>query len=120
MSNHVLNQPILYTQKLTAFYGDFQALFGIDFHLNIGETVAIIGSNGAGKTTFLRSITGLLCNEPSSVKFSGQPIGASSPDEIVKLGIAMVPEGRQLFPSLSVEENLRMGSLSGRSGQWDL
>ena len=120
MSNHVLNQPILYTQKLTAFYGDFQALFGIEFHLNIGETVAIIGSNGAGKTTFLRSITGLLCNEPSSVKFSGQPIGASSPDEIVKLGIAMVPEGRQLFPSLSVEENLRMGSLSGRSGKWDL
>ena len=115
-----MTQAILSTHQLTAFYGDFQALFGIDFELNAGETVAIIGSNGAGKSTFLRSITGLLSNEADSVQLAGQSIGSLAPDEIVKRGIAMVPEGRQLFPSLSVEENLRMGALSGRKGKWNL
>lgn len=115
-----MTHPILSTHGLTAFYGDFQALFGIDFELNSGETVAIIGSNGAGKSTFLRSITGLLPNAQDSIDFNGRAIGADAADAIVKSGIAMVPEGRQLFPSLSVEENLKMGALSGRSGQWNL
>lgn len=111
---------LLSTQGLLSHYGDFQALYGIDFELNSKETVAIIGSNGAGKSTFLRSITGLIQNSPEMVSFSGNAIGDKAPDEIVKLGIAMVPEGRRLFPSLSVEENLLLGNYAKRSGKWNL
>ena len=111
---------LLETHALVAGYGDFQALFGIDLRIEEGETVAIIGANGAGKTTLLRAITGLLRAEPERVRFAGRPIGSLPPSQIVRLGIAMVPEGRRLFPSLSVEENLRMGEQSHRSGAWTL
>jgi branched-chain amino acid transport system ATP-binding protein len=95
---------------LRAFYGDFQALFGVDVTVNVGETIALIGANGAGKSTFLRAITGLLRTEPESVLLDGEPIGGRSPAEIVRLGVAMTPEGRRLFPSLTVEENLAIGA----------
>jgi len=111
---------LLATHDLTAFYGDFQALFGIDFAVAESETVAIIGSNGAGKSTFLRSITGLLGSAADSVTFEGQAIGDMPANGIVKLGIAMVPEGRRLFPSLSVAENLQMGGYCRRRGYWNL
>lgn len=111
---------LLKTTNLLSHYGDFQALYGIDFELNSKETVAIIGSNGAGKSTFLRSITGLIQNAPDMVTFNDSAIGGAAPDDIVKLGIAMVPEGRRLFPSLSVEENLLIGNYSKRSGKWNL
>jgi branched-chain amino acid transport system ATP-binding protein len=111
---------LLRTQNLSAFYGDFQALFGINISVEQGETVAIIGANGAGKTTFLRSVAGALANEPESVVFDGTPIGHKTPHEIVRLGIAMVPEGRRLFSSLSVEENLLLGTHSERAGPWNL
>lgn len=111
---------LLRTRALTSHYGDFQALFGVDFDIVAGEVVAIIGANGAGKSTFLRSLVGLNRVGSAMVEWEGQPIGGVPPYEIVRRGIALVPEGRRLFPSLSVEENLRLGADPGRSGPWDL
>jgi branched-chain amino acid transport system ATP-binding protein len=112
--------PLLQTRGLTAFYGDAQALFGIDFELAEGETVAIIGANGAGKSTFMKSIVGLIKTRAEQIRFKGQAIGALAPGDIVKRGIALVPEGRRLFPSLSVQENLLMGASARRAGPWNL
>jgi branched-chain amino acid transport system ATP-binding protein len=111
---------LLATQNLSAFYGDFQALFDINVAVEQGETVAIIGANGAGKTTFLRAVAGALRTAPDMVMFGGKPIGHLTPHDIVRLGIAMVPEGRRLFPSLTVEENLLLGGHSERPGPWSL
>ena len=111
-------EPVLATHELTAFYGDFQALFGIDVHVGRGETVAIIGANGAGKSTFLRSVVGQLASAREQVTFEGAPIGHLPAHEIVRRGVALVPEGRLLFPSLSVEENLRLGAYGKRTGPW--
>jgi len=112
---------LLETRGLTAFYGDFQALYGIDMMLDKGETVAIIGANGAGKSTFLKSVAGLIHGATDSVLLDGAPIGAKPAAEIVKLGIALVPEGRRLFPSLTVEENLRIGGYGRKArGPWTL
>ncbi|WP_036047881.1 ABC transporter ATP-binding protein [Bradyrhizobium sp. Tv2a-2] len=113
--------PLLETHNLVACYGDFQALYGIDTTLERGETIAIIGANGAGKSTFLKAIAGLIRGATDSVVFDGQPIGARSAAEIVKLGIALVPEGRRLFPSLTVEENLLIGGYGRKTaGPWTL
>src|SRR5262249_40101881 len=111
---------LLRTRGLCAFYGDFQALFDIELAVEEGETVAIIGANGAGKATFLRCVAGALSCGAAMVEFDGRPIGALSAHEIVRLGIALVPEGRKLFPSLSVEENLLLGAYCGRGGAWSL
>ena len=111
---------LLQTCALSAFYGDAQALFGIDFEVAAGEIVAIIGANGAGKSTFMKSVAGLVKAEPAQVRFDGAPIGGLSPGAIVRRGIALVPEGRRLFPSLSVEENLLMGAAAQRRGSWNL
>lgn len=111
---------LLATTGLTAFYGDAQALFGIDFELGAGEMVAVIGANGAGKSTFMKAVTGLVKTAPHGIRFAGEPIGGLPPGEIVKRGIALVPEGRRLFPSLSVEENLLMGGYSKRAGPWTM
>ncbi len=111
---------MLEAKRLESFYGDFQALFGIDFHVNKNEVVALIGANGAGKTTTMRTICGLLSCDTDMVRWNDQPIGHLRADQIAKLGIAMVPEGRQLFPSLSVEENLKIGGQAKRSGAWNL
>lgn len=111
---------LLSTHALEAFYGDAQALFGIDFTLGQGEVIAIIGANGAGKSTFLKCLTGLVRTPRAAVQFDGEAVGGLPPGEIVRRGLALVPEGRRLFPSLSVQENLQMGSLSRRSGPWNL
>ena len=105
---------------MQAFYGDAQALFGVDFTLAQGELVAIIGANGAGKSTLLKCLTGLVRAPRDAVRFKGETIGGLPPGEIVKRGLAMVPEGRRLFPSLSVEENLLIGGLTRRAGPWNL
>lgn len=112
--------PLLSTHGLQAFYGDAQALFGIDFELARGEVVAVIGANGAGKSTFLKALAGLVKVPREAVRHEGVGIGGLPPGEIVRRGIALVPEGRRLFPSLSVEENLRMGAAAGRPGPWNL
>jgi len=111
---------LLRTHDLKAFYGDAQALFGIDFELSRGEVVAIIGANGAGKSTFMKAVTGLVRAPAEQIRFDGAPIGGLPPAEIVRRGIALVPEGRRLFPSLSVEENLLMGAVAKRPGPWNL
>jgi branched-chain amino acid transport system ATP-binding protein len=112
---------LLSTHGLTAQYGQFKALFGVDLHVDPGECVAIIGANGAGKSTLMRSITGVLCNAPEMILHTGTPIGALPADQILQRGIAMVPEGRKLFPSLSVEENLLIGGQVRKgSGRWSL
>ncbi len=112
---------LLEVQNLTAHYGDFQALFGVDISLEDGETVAIIGANGAGKTTLMRSIAGVLINGVNTVTLDGAPIGNATADEIMAQGVAMVPEGRKLFPSLSVEENLMIGTYGRKTtGHWNL
>lgn len=112
---------LLKIQNLEAYYGDFQALFGVEMTLEKGETIAIIGANGAGKTTTMRSVSGQLNNAPSSVQLDGKDIGHLPAPEIAKLGISMVPEGRKLFPSLSVEENLLIGECGrGDQGPWNL
>jgi branched-chain amino acid transport system ATP-binding protein len=111
---------LLRTRGLRAFYGDFQALFDIDVTVEEGETIAVIGANGAGKTTFLRAIAGALPCGAAMVEFDGRPIGALTAHQIVRYGIALVPEGRKLFPSLTVEENLLLGAYCGRAGAWNL
>jgi branched-chain amino acid transport system ATP-binding protein len=113
--------PLLETRDLRAHYRGFQALFGLNTRVEEGDTLAIIGANGAGKSTYLKSIAGLLHNDPWSIVFDGQPIGGLSAARIMQLGVALVPEGRRLFPSLTVEENLQVGDY-GRpaAGPWNL
>ena len=98
---------LLETHALQAFYGDFQALFGIDLSVEDGETVAIIGANGSGKSTFLRAVTGMRPATGQSISFDGTQIAGLRANRIHHLGLAMVPEGRRLFPSLTVEETSR-------------
>jgi branched-chain amino acid transport system ATP-binding protein len=111
---------LLQARSVTASYGDAQALFGIDLDMDAGEVVALIGANGAGKSTFLKTITGMLAPSAGEIRLDGERIDRVEAADIVARGIAMVPEGRRLFPSLSVEENLQMGALSRRSGTWNL
>ena len=113
-------EPILSIAGLDAHYEDFQALYGVDLTVELGEVLAVIGANGAGKTTLLRSIAGLIRNSSEQIVFREQPIGAMRADRVATMGIAMVPEGRQLFPSLNVEENLLIGGRVSRAGPWSL
>jgi branched-chain amino acid transport system ATP-binding protein len=112
---------LLHIAGLTAHYGDFQALFGVDMTLTEGQTVAIIGANGAGKTTLMRAITGVAKVTAGTVSLAGDDITRVPAPQILTRGIAMVPEGRRLFPSLSVEENLLIGAHARRgNGYWTL
>ncbi len=112
--------PLLETSSLEAFYGDFQALFGLDIAVDEGETVAMIGANGAGKSTFLQALSGLNDHKKGAVRFAGQDITTLRADLISRLGVGLVPEGRMMFPSLTVEENLMMGLCTDRKGPWTL
>jgi len=112
--------PLLAVRHLDAFYGDFQALFDLSVDVQAGEAVAVVGANGAGKSTLLSSIAGLIRTKPDAVTFDGAAIGGMPAHAIAARGIALVPEGRALFPSLSVEENLLIGGQLKRPGYWNL
>ncbi len=109
------NAPLLELNEIEAAYGDFQALFNITLKVNRGEIVTLIGANGAGKTTTLRVISGLLRANKGAVNFDGHDISRLPVHEIVALGITHVPEGRQLFPYMTVEEHLALGAYSKRT-----
>jgi len=106
---------MLKVDKINVFYGDLQALWDVSFEVNEGEKVVIVGANGAGKTTTLRTISGLLRPRSGSIEFLGKRIDKLPPHEIVELGIAHVPEGRRLFPRMTVLENLEMGAYTKRA-----
>jgi branched-chain amino acid transport system ATP-binding protein len=108
----------LTVSDLQVFYGEFQALFGISLDVNVGETVAIIGANGAGKTTLLRTIAGALKPAHGEISYRGSSIVGQPAYALSKRGIALVPEGRRIFPSLTVKENLTLGAFGGRQGEW--
>ena len=101
---------MLELKDINARYGAFQALFGVSMRVDAGEAVAVIGANGAGKTTLLRVISGLLPASAGQMTMEGLDLRATPPHRIIEAGIAHVPEGRRLFPRLTVEDNLRMGA----------
>jgi branched-chain amino acid transport system ATP-binding protein len=101
---------MLEIEGLCAGYGDIQILHGVSLSVGQGEVVSLVGANGAGKTTTLRAISGIVAIRDGDVRFEGQSLGKMAPADIVRLGIAHVPEGRQLFPHMSVAENLQMGA----------
>jgi branched-chain amino acid transport system ATP-binding protein len=113
-------ERLLEVRALDAHYGDFRALFGVSMDVAAGEVVAVIGANGAGKSTLLKSIAGMMHSRRDAILFEGEPIGDIPAHGIVARGIALVPEGRRLFPSLSVEENLLIGGQLSRPGRWNL
>jgi branched-chain amino acid transport system ATP-binding protein len=116
-----MSEPLLLAvRQLDAFYGDFQALFDLSVDVQAGEAVAVVGANGAGKSTLLSSIAGLIRTKPDAVTFDGAAIGGMPAHAIAARGIALVPEGRALFPSLTVEENLLIGGQLKRPGYWNL
>jgi branched-chain amino acid transport system ATP-binding protein len=111
---------LLEVRALDAHYGDFQALFGVTLGVAEGEVVAVIGANGGGKSTLLKCIAGAMPGRRDAIVFAGTPIGDLPAHAVVAQGIALVPEGRRLFPSLTVEENLLVGGQLGRPGPWNL
>jgi branched-chain amino acid transport system ATP-binding protein len=115
-----ISAPLLAVRALDAFYGDIQALFGVSIDVTAGEAVAVIGANGAGKSALLKSIAGALRSKPDAIVFDGAPIGGLPAFAVAARGIALVPEGRGLFASLSVEENLLIGGQLKRAGPWTL
>jgi branched-chain amino acid transport system ATP-binding protein len=110
----------LVVENIEVFYGEFQALFGVSLEITGGETVAVIGANGAGKTTLMRAICGMLTPRTGRIIYRGEVISGQSPYRLTHKGIAMVPEERHIFPSLTVEENLKIGAYSRRKGAWSL
>lgn len=109
---------LLEVSELSVGYGKSRVLFDVSFRVGQDELVALIGGNGAGKSTLLRCISGLLRPWSGTISFEGNRIERLAPDRIVRLGIAQCPEGRRVFPEMSVRENLRMGAYARRDG-WE-
>jgi branched-chain amino acid transport system ATP-binding protein len=115
-----MSDVLLSVENLEAWYDDAKVLHGLTFDLKKGQVLSLIGANGAGKSTLLKSICGLLPKKTGEVRFKGEAIHTLTANEIVAKGIALVPEGRRLFASLSVEENLILGGQVKRKGRWSL
>jgi branched-chain amino acid transport system ATP-binding protein len=115
-----MTSPLLEVESLDAHYGVFQALFGVSLEVAEGESVAVVGANGAGKSTLLKTIVGLLAAAPEAVRLEGEPIGGQPTDRIAERGVFLVPEGRRIFATLTVEENLLIGAHTRRAGPWNL
>jgi branched-chain amino acid transport system ATP-binding protein len=113
-------QPLLQIRELTVHHGQLRALHEVSLTVGAGEVQAMIGANGAGKTTLLRAISGLKAPTSGSILFDGADVSALRPERRVARGIVMVPEGRRLFPSLTVEENLQVGAAYARKGPWSI
>jgi branched-chain amino acid transport system ATP-binding protein len=107
---------LLEIANIETWYGPIPALRGVSLALEQGGIVAVLGANGAGKTTLLRTIAGIVDPRVGAVAFAGQPIHGRDPDKIVRLGVSLVPEGRQIFPFLSVAKNLAVGAFARRDG----
>ncbi len=106
---------MLELEEVSVFYGDLQAVHGVSLAVRPGEIVTLVGGNGAGKTTTLRTISGLLHPRGGRIRFDGRRIDRLPPDRIVEHGVVQVPEGRKLFPSLTVRENLELGAYTRRA-----
>ena len=106
------HEVVLQVEGIDVAYGDVQVLWGVSFEVRAGEILVLVGANGAGKSTTLKTISALLTPSAGRILYQGQPIQALKPYEILALGVAQVPEGRRLFGEMTVEENLFMGSLS--------
>jgi branched-chain amino acid transport system ATP-binding protein len=111
---------LLEVTGLDVRYGDFQALFGVDLRVERGRALALAGANGAGKTTLLRTIAGVLAAAAGRIWYDGTDLTAAPPRQRIRRGIALVPEGRRLFPSLTVEENLLLGAVAAAGRDWPL
>lgn len=111
---------LLEVTDIEAMYGDLKALFGISLSINPGEVHSVIGANGAGKSTLLKVIAGTMPATSGSLTFHGNDLSKLAPDKRVRSGISLVPEGRRIFSSLTVEENLKVGAYSRRKGHWNL
>ena len=109
--------PLLALRGVRVRYGAIEAVRGIDLHVARGEIVALVGANGAGKTTTLASIVRLLPLAGGSIHFAGRDVGAASPEEMAALGVSLVPEGRAIFPNLTVRENLELGAYVHRDAR---
>lgn len=105
---------LLELNDVSVSYGRVEALRGVSLRVEEGQIVALLGANGSGKSTTLRTISGLMRPQRGALSFAGQSIGAASPEKIVRLGIAHVPEGRRIFPGLTLRENILLGGCSGR------
>jgi branched-chain amino acid transport system ATP-binding protein len=119
MQNGSKAEPLLQVRGLTAGFGAGPVLFGIDLEIGLGELIALVGANGAGKSTTLGTLSGLVPATSGSVTFSGRDITNARPEAIVRAGIAHVPQGRRLFGTVSVEKNLRLGAYVRRDREID-
>ena len=107
---------MLKADNLNVYYGPIHAVKGVSFEVSEGEIVTLIGANGAGKSTTLKTVSGLMRSHGGSIEFMGKNISSAAPHRIVEMGIAHVPEGRRIFTSMTVEENLDMGAFTTRGG----
>ena len=110
---------MLKAEDLNVYYGPIHAVKGVSFEVNEGEVVTLIGANGAGKSTSLKTVSGLMRSRGGAIEFMGKSIASTPAHKIVELGIAHVPEGRRIFTSMTVEENLDMGAFTVRGGNID-